>query len=114
MLRRIAYTAALFLTLASGAALAAGGFKDHGVVLPSGAVRIAPDRFRLPDSWETALRFYRVTYRPSRYPRTFVVDQPGIRAIHVWDPNRKAAWEGFNLYELGGEVRLFVLVRQKK
>lgn len=92
-------------------ALAAGEFRAKGVVLPNGAVRIGDDRYRLPETWDATLKFYRTVYKPDRYPRKFIVNQPGIKAWHFVNPEPKEEWEGFNLYEYQGEVRLYILAR---
>jgi hypothetical protein len=39
-----------------------------GAVLPDGAVKVAENRYRVPQSWEETLRFYRQSY-PPRYTR---------------------------------------------
>lgn len=101
------------LLLVGSEARAAGEFKARGVVLPGGAVRVAEERYRLPESYDAAVRFYRSVYRPERFPRKLVVNQPGVKAVHVVNPDLKSEWEGFNLYEHQGEVRLYILVRQK-
>lgn len=93
-------------------ARAAGEFRAKGVVLPNGAVRLGDDRYRLPEGWDATLKFYRGVYRPEQYPRKFIVNQPGIKAWHFVNADPKGEWEGFNLYEFQGEVRLFILARQ--
>lgn len=92
---------------------AAGEFRARGVVLPGGAVRVSDDRFRLPDSYNASLKFYRSIYRPERYTRKAIVNQPGVRAVHVTNPDPSGEWEGFNLYEYQGEVRVFILARKR-
>ena len=95
-------------------ASAAGEFRVRGVVLPNGAVRVADDRFRLQETWDAALKYYRGIYRPEKFPRKAVVNQPGIKAEHFENPDAGGEWEGFNLYEFQGEVRLYILARDKK
>ena len=87
---------------------------SHGVSLPNGAVRIGEDRFRLPDSLEASLKWYKSVYRPERYQRNLIANQPGLKAYHVSNPDPKGEWEGFNLYSYQGETRLYVLSRTKK
>ncbi|HWE24259.1 MAG TPA: hypothetical protein VG496_10000, partial [Myxococcales bacterium] len=50
-------------------ARAAGGFKARGFFLPDGAVKVDEDRYRLPQPWEEAVRWYRATYPPAKFPR---------------------------------------------
>lgn len=93
-------------------ALAAGDFKACGLILPGGAVRVGEDRYRLPDGFDASVKYYKGVYKPEKYRRRPIVNQPGIKAIHVDNPEPDAEWEGFNLYEYQGEVRLFILVRR--
>jgi hypothetical protein len=61
--------------------------------------------------FEAVTKQFRSTYSPERFPRTFVVNQPGIRAVHYRNTDASSSWEGFNLYEFQGEVRLYVVPR---
>lgn len=110
----IVTTALLVGLLGEPVAQAAGEFRVKGVVLPNGAVRIGDDRYRLPESWDATLKFYRGVYRPEKFPRRFIVNQPGIKAWHFVNPDSTGEWEGFNLYESQGEVRLYILGREAK
>ena len=72
------------------------------------------DRYRLPQAWEDASRWYRATYPPAKYPRRTLRNQSGVRAMHIANPSG-GEWEGANLYETArGEVRVFVLGRGEK
>jgi len=109
------YKAALLaagLWLAGGVAWAGGEFKARGAWLPGGSARIAEDRYRAPQGWDETLKFYKNMYPPVKYPRRSIVNQPGIKAIHLAN-GEGGDWEGLNIYELQGEVRIFVLARQK-
>jgi hypothetical protein len=109
----LALSLPLSVALAPAPARAAGEFKVHGFPLPTGAVRVDDDRFRLPLSWEDTLRFYRNLYPPAKYPRRTLPNQNGVRALHLANVRATDEWEGVNLYESGrGEVRIFVLVRR--
>ena len=92
-------------------ALAASGFRAHGFVLPDGAVKVDANRFRLPQAWDDALRFYRF-YPWNRYPRTVLHSESYVRAVHIDNPRASGdEWQGVNLYELPrGEVRVYILV----
>lgn len=97
------------LLFAATPALAAEGFKARGFILPDGAVKIDDDRFRLPQPWDEAVKFYRRTYPPGKYPRRTLRSQTPVRAMHI--ENRSGGeWDGVNLYEASrGEVRVFIL-----
>jgi hypothetical protein len=99
--------------LVLAALLAAGGFKARGFSLPDGAVKVDEDRYRLPQTWEDSVRWYRSVYPPAKYPRSTLRNNGGIRAIHIENRTVGSEWEGANLYETAkGEVRVFVLGRE--
>jgi hypothetical protein len=83
-----------------------------GATLPDDAKQVSENRFRLGRDWESVLKHYRTTYS-ARYTRRPIADQPGVKAIHIANPDAKPGqWEGLNVYELKGEVRIFVLVKR--
>lgn len=84
-----------------------------GFALPAGSVRIDENRYRLPDGFDTTAKWYSRVYKPGEYPRRHIVNQPGIKAFHVVNPNKNDSWSGFNLYEWQGQVRLYILVKEK-
>ncbi len=99
----------LAVLLAATAALAAEGFKARGFILPDGTVKIDDDRYRLPQPWDEAVRFYRRAYPPAKYPRQTLRNETAVRAMHIENPSG-LEWEGVNLYEAArGEVRVFIL-----
>jgi len=84
--------------LAATAAVAAEGFKARGFILPDGAVKIDDDRYRLPQPWDEAVKFYRRAYPPGKYTRRTLHSQTAVRAMHI-ENSEKGEWEGVNLYE---------------
>jgi hypothetical protein len=107
------YKAALAGVLAALPMLVLADVRVAGALLPDGAEKVAENRYRLPKSWDETIRFYRQNY-PPRYTRRAVADQPGIKAVHIDNPDAKpGTWDGLNIYETKGEVRIFVLVKRK-
>jgi hypothetical protein len=107
------YKAALaaFLLAIPGITLAE---KVAGLTLPDDARRIGENRYQLDRKYEEAIRHFRSALPPGRYPRRPIADQPGVKAVHIENPEAKpGSWEGLNLYELKGETRLFILVKAK-
>ena len=101
------------LALGLSVLLAAPGFKARGFTLPDGAVKVDDDRYRLPQAWEDALKFYKGVYPPAKYPRRTLHSESQVRAVHIENPSSRDEWEGANVYELGrGEVRVYVLSRE--
>lgn len=106
--------AAVVVLSVSTAAWAAAEFKVNGVVLPGGSVRVAENRYRLPDGFDTTAKWYARVYKPAQYPRRNIVNQPGIKAIHIVNTNTDESWSGINLYETQGQVRIFILARESR
>jgi len=101
---------ASLLLLAPGLATA---LTVAGAQLPDGARKVGENRYEAGRDWEAVLKYYRTTYS-ARYTRRPIADQPGVKAIHIANPDAKPGqWEGLNVYELKGDVRIFVLVKQR-
>ncbi len=109
------YKAARFFLLALLAApvtaRAGGASYARGAVLPSGSQQVGEDRYKSPSSYTDTLTFYSKQYRNN--PRKSIVNQPGIRAIHLVNEG-KGDWEGLNIYELDGETKIFVVARESQ
>jgi hypothetical protein len=102
--------AGLFLLLP---ALGLADLRVAGAAMPDGAEKVAENRYRSAKSWDETIRFYRQVY-PARYTRRPVADQPSVKAVHIDNPDaRPGVWEGVNIYEAKGAVRIFVLVKRK-
>ena len=101
----------LLVLLVPLAATAGGEFKAHGFTLPGGSVKVDDDRYRLQAAWDDARRFFRGVYPPAKFPRRTLTNFAGVRAEHIRNPGG-GAWEGVNLYEKQGEVRVFILSRK--
>ena len=85
-----------------------------GATLPDDARKVGENRYQLGRDYEAVLKFYRTTYS-ARYTRRPIADQPGVKAVHIQNPEAKPGqWEGLNVYELKGQVRVFVLVKKGK
>ena len=84
-----------------------------GAKLPRAARKIGPDRFRSPWNWRETMKWVDKTYGRGSHPRVQIINQPGIKAIHLRNPSRKE-WVGMNIYQLAsGQVRFFVLPPQE-
>jgi len=104
--------AALFLA-APGLALAAE--KVAGASLPDEARMVEPNRYRIDRSYDDTLKFFRAVYPPARYPRKIIANQPGLKAVHIENPEaRPGGWDGLNVYDIRGETRVFVLTTPGK
>ncbi len=120
--RRLPGTKALTMTLlAPHKAALAGLFlawpglgfaeKVAGATIPDESRQVGERRYRIDKSYEDALKYFRTVYPPARYARKPIAYHPGIKAVHITNPDaRPGSWEGLNVYELKGETRVYVLL----
>jgi len=86
-----------------------------GAAIPDDARQVEPNRYRLEKSYEDTLKYYRAIYPPAKYPRRPIANQPGLKAVHIENPEaRPGGWEGLNVYDIRGETKVFVLVMPGK
>ncbi|MHB8873802.1 MAG: hypothetical protein ACYC8T_08970 [Myxococcaceae bacterium] len=82
---------------------------EGGARVPDSAQKVAERRYRTRQDFdETIDKFYKKEYPASAYPRKSIVNQPGIKAIHIVNPSGKG-WEGLNIYLANDEVRIYVV-----
>lgn len=80
----------------------------NGVQLPDGAVKVGENRYRVREDFEGILKYYRTVYPVQGFPRRQIVNQPGVKAVHISNPNGKS-FEGLNIYLSNDEVRIYVI-----
>jgi hypothetical protein len=80
---------------------------DLGATLPEYARQVGEHRYKSPNDWEGTMKFYKKVYSPSTYRN--VINQPGVKAIHIPNPSGKGEWLGLNVYEANEEVRIYVV-----
>jgi hypothetical protein len=69
-------------------------------------------RYKSPRTYEETLDFYQRTFKQSSGIRwRNVVNLPSIKAKHIECLRKKTHWEGINIYEKQGEVRIYVIPR---
>ncbi|MGA9524217.1 MAG: hypothetical protein WBV82_22375 [Myxococcaceae bacterium] len=105
--RALAVAAVLVMASVAGAEVVGG------VQLPNGVQKVGENRFRARDDFDGVLKYYRTVYPTDRYPRRSIVNQPGVKAVHISNPSGKN-FEGLNIYEANDEVRIFVVRASKK
>jgi hypothetical protein len=84
-----------------------------GVQLPDGAQKVGENRYRARGDFDGLLKYYRSVYPPDRYPRRSIVNQPGIKAVHISNPSGKN-FEGLNIYQANDEVRIYIVRPRRK
>lgn len=84
-----------------------------GAQLPDEARKVAELRYRTSKDWDDTLKYFRSVYPKEKYPRRDIVNQPGVRAMHIQNPSGKG-WEGLNIYQANDEVRIYVVPSEHK
>jgi hypothetical protein len=83
-----------------------------GAQIPDGARKVGENRYRAPGDFEKTLEYYKVVYPVSAFPRRAIVNQPGVKAVHIVNPSGKN-FEGVNIYEANDEVRIYIVPQQQ-
>ena len=84
-----------------------------GAQIPDNARKVAEHRYRAYGDFDAVMKFYKNTYSPANYPRKSIVNQPGVKAVHLSNPSGKGGWEGLNIYVTNDEVRISVVPADK-
>jgi hypothetical protein len=98
----------LWAALAALWATAVGAEVVNGAQLPDGVQKVGENRYRAPGDFEETLKYYRTVYPVQAYPRRPIVNQPGVKAVHIVNPSGKN-FEGLNIYEANEEVRIYIV-----
>lgn len=111
-LQRLFYKARPLGAVALGLwAVAAGAEAVGSALLPDGCQRVGEDRYRAPRGFDETLKYYKSVYPVSTYPRRSIINQPGVKAVHIVNPSGKN-FEGLNIYEANDEVRIYIVRAQ--
>ncbi len=103
--RPLSWIVAGLLVLGAGAAHAE---MTDGVQLPDRASKVGERRYRVPQDYENTLKYYKTVYPPQTHPRRPIVNQPGVKGVHIVNPDGKT-WAGLNVYEANDEVRVYIV-----
>ena len=79
-----------------------------GAQIPDGSQKVGENRYRAPGDFDKTLEYYKSVYPASAFPRRAIVNQPGVKAVHIVNPSGKN-FEGLNIYEANDEVRIYVV-----
>ena len=108
-LQRAFYKARHFAAVAAAVVgLTAQAEVVGGVQLPDGSQRVGENRYRAPQDFEETVKYYRAVYSAGSYPRKSIVNQPGVKAVHISNPSGRN-FEGLNIYEANDEVRIYIV-----
>lgn len=71
-------------------------------------------RYRSSRSYNETVEYYKRVFRRTGGVRWYnIINKPGIKAWHIKSLRKKTRWEGINLYEHRGQVRIFVMQRDE-
>lgn len=93
-------------------ATVAGAEVVSGAQLPDGSQKVGENRYRASRDFEATLEYYRSVYPTSSYPRRQIVNQPGVKAVHIVNSSGKN-FAGLNIYEANDEVRIYIVPTQQ-
>lgn len=99
-------TAAVLGVLASGTAW---GETLDGVQFPDRTTKVGERRYRVPQDWENTMKYFKTAYPSPQFPRHTIINQPGVKAIHLANPDGHGGWVGLNIYEANDEIRVYVV-----
>jgi hypothetical protein len=109
MRRLIRALPAFVLLAATQGASAAESTNVHGVVLPGDAQKVGENRYRTSEDWDGLIKkFFKTVYPEPQFPRKSIMNQPGIKALHIAFPSSRT-WEGINIYQANDEIRIFLV-----
>ncbi len=80
-----------------------------GVQFPDRTTKVGERRYRVPQDWENTMKYFKTAYPSAQFPRRTIVNQPGVKAIHLANPDGHGGWVGLNIYEANDEVRVYVV-----
>jgi hypothetical protein len=80
-----------------------------GVQFPDRTTKVGERRYRVPQDWENTLKYFKTAYPSTQFPRRIIVNQPGVKAVHLTNPDGHGGWVGLNIYEANDEVRVFIV-----
>lgn len=88
---------------------------DQPVTAPIGNQFVAlkeKGRYRVRATYDETLEFYRRAFKAIGGVRwRSITNKPGLKAQHIESLRKKTNWEGINIYESNGEVKVYVLPR---
>lgn len=82
-----------------------------GAQIPDGSQKVGENRYRAPGDFDKTMDYYKSVYPASAFPRRSIVNQPGVKAVHIVNPSGKN-FDGVNIYEANDEVRIYVVPLQ--
>lgn len=83
-------------------------------IVPESQALDEPGRYRSGRSYDESLDYYRRVFRRTGGVRWYnIINKPGIKAKHIQSLRKKTNWEGINVYEHRGQVRVFVIPRER-
>ena len=84
-------------------------------LVPKSVAMAEPGRFQSSRSYERTVDYYRRLFRGRGGVRWRpIVSLPKLRAVHIASTDENTLWDGINVYENKGDVRIYVLKRVPK
>ena len=73
-----------------------------------------PGRYRSVKTFDDTIKFYTRIFKQTGGVRwKNIINVPGLKVKHVASRYKTTLWEGINIYEKGGECRIFIVPRKE-
>ena len=104
-----------WIILAIGLAMGSTDAATNAPLVPGSTPLEESGRYQSSRSYEETLDFYKRLFRQTGGVRwRNIVNQPTIKAKHIESLRKSTKWQGLNIYEKQGDVRIFVISRDQK
>ena len=85
---------------------------EEAPVIPKAKTLAEPGRYESPRNFADTVKYYERALKRQGGARWYpIINSPKVKAKHAASRSKKTAWQGINIYEVDGHVRIFVIPR---
>ena len=85
---------------------------EEAPVIPKAKKLAEPGRYESPRNFADTVKYYERALKRQGGARWYpIINSPKVKAKHAASRFKKTAWQGINIYEVDGHVRIFVIPR---
>ena len=83
---------------------------EQAPIVPKAKKLEETGRYESPKNFADTVKWYERSLKRQGGARWYsIINSPKVRARHAASRSRKTAWQGINIYEVDGHVRIFVI-----
>ena len=91
-----------------------GSPPEEAPIIPNATKLEEIGRYESPRNFAETVKYYERALKRQGGARWYpIINSPKVKAKHAASRSSKTAWQGINIYELDGHVRIFVIPRQE-